>query len=123
MTSCRRTSLPTSSRAGSSFRKAERRAAARRGGRALLWYSDRMKAQTRATNTFTAVFQKGTGGYTAWLEEMPNVISEGKTRAEAARNLRDALGLMLETNRILSFKDAGGDVERLPFSFPVQVAA
>ena len=74
-------------------------------------------------NVFTAVLQKGRGGYTAWLEEMPNVISEGKTHAEATRNLRDALSLMLETNRILSFKDAVGNVERLPFPFPAYAAA
>ncbi len=74
-------------------------------------------------NIFTAVFQKGRGGYTVWLEEMPNVISEGKTRAEATHNLRDALALTLETNRIMSFKDVAGDVERLPFPFPVHAAA
>jgi predicted RNase H-like HicB family nuclease len=82
-----------------------------------------MKAASKITNTFTAVFQKTRGGYTTWLEEMPNVISEGKTRAEAARNLKDALALMLETNRIMSFKDVAGEVERASFSFPVRQVA
>ena len=72
---------------------------------------------------FTAVFQKVRGGYTTWIEEMPNVISEGKTKAEAGRNLKDALELMLETNRIMSFKDVVGNVERSPISFPVRVVA
>lgn len=74
-------------------------------------------------NTFTAVFQKVRGGYTAWVEEMPNVISEGKTKAEAKINLKDALELMLETNRIMSFKDAVGKIERSPISFSAQTVA
>ena len=40
-------------------------------------------------NTFTAIFQKVRGGYTTWIEEMPNVISEGKTKAEAEKNLKE----------------------------------
>ena len=80
------------------------------------------KKQQRV-NTFTAIFQKVRGGYTTWVEEMPNVISEGKTKAEAGRNLKDALELMLETNRILSFKDAVGDIERSAISFPVHQVA
>ena len=74
-------------------------------------------------NTFTAVFQKVRGGYTTWIEEMPNVISEGRTKAEAKINLKDALELMLETNRIMSFKDATGDIERSPISFSVHQLA
>ena len=64
-----------------------------------------MRAKRQRLNTFTAIFQKVRGGYTTWVEEMPNVISEGKTRAEAEENLKDALELMLETNRIMSLKD------------------
>jgi predicted RNase H-like HicB family nuclease len=72
-----------------------------------------MKAKKRI-NTYTAILQKTRGGYTSWIEEMPNVISEGKTKAEAEDNLRDALELMLETNRIMAHKDASGDFERVP---------
>ncbi len=74
-------------------------------------------------NTFTAIFQKVRGGYTTWIEEMPNVISEGKTKAEAERNVKDALELMLETNRIMSFKDAVGDIERSTISLPAHTVA
>jgi len=84
-------------------------------------YMNTKKAQR--VNTFTAVLQKVRGGYTAWIEEMPNVISEGKTKIEAGRNLKDALELMLETNRVMSFKDVAGNVERLPISFPVHSIA
>ncbi|MBI5405727.1 type II toxin-antitoxin system HicB family antitoxin [Candidatus Kaiserbacteria bacterium] len=79
--------------------------------------------KSQKVNTFTAVFQKVRGGYTAWIEEMPNVISEGKTKAAAKINLKDALELMLETNRIMSFKDVVGDVERSAISFPVHSVA
>ena len=64
-------------------------------------------------NTYTAVLQKTRGGYTAWVEQMPNVISEGKTKTEAEINLRDALELMLETNRLMGLKDAVGEIERI----------
>ncbi len=53
-------------------------------------------------NTFTAIFKKVRGGYTAWIEEMPGVISEGKTRNQAETNLKDALELMLETKWLCS---------------------
>lgn len=79
--------------------------------------------KAQKVNTFTAVFQKVHGGYTTWIEEMPNVISEGKTKAEAKTNLKDALELMLETNRIMSFKDAVGNIERSPISFSAQTVA
>ncbi|MBI5470209.1 type II toxin-antitoxin system HicB family antitoxin [Candidatus Kaiserbacteria bacterium] len=65
-------------------------------------------------NTYTAILQKTRGGYTAWVEEMPNVISEGKTKSQAEANVRDALELMLETNRMMALKDAIGDIERVP---------
>lgn len=79
--------------------------------------------KSRKVNTFTAVFQKVRGGYTTWVEEMPNVISEGKTKSKAGRNLKDALELMLETNRIMAFKDVAGDIERSEISFPVHQIA
>ena len=45
----------------------------------------------------TAVYEPcAEGGYTAWLEELPEVISEGATLEEAETNLRDALALTLE---------------------------
>lgn len=75
----------------------------------------------RNTNTYTAIYKKVPGGYTAWVEEMPNVISEGRTRKEAEKNIRDALALMLETNRIMSLKDATGDVERSTVVPPLHV--
>ena len=67
----------------------------------------------KRTNAYTAIVKKVPGGYTAWIEDMPGVLSEGKTRKEAERNVKDALELMLETNRIMSLKDAVGDIRRV----------
>ncbi len=70
------------------------------------------------SNTYTAIYKKVRGGYTAWIEEMPGVISEGKTIKRAEKNLKDALSLTIETNRIMSHKDATGDIERSLISVP-----
>ena len=70
----------------------------------------------KKVKTFTAIYKKVQGGYSAWIEEMPNVISEGKTRKEAENNIKDALRLMLETNFIMSMKDASGNIERSTIS-------
>lgn len=52
------------------------------------------------TLNLTAVFVPAEeGGYTAYIEEIRGVISEGETIEEAHANLLDALQLMLETRR------------------------
>jgi predicted RNase H-like HicB family nuclease len=81
-----------------------------------------MKKVIKQNQFFTAVFKKGRGGYTTWIEEMPSVISEGKTRKEAQENLEDALGLMLETNRLMARKRISKNIERVPISIPYQYA-
>ncbi len=70
-------------------------------------------------NTYNVIYKKVRGGYTTWVEEVPGVISEGKTRQQAEKNIKDALELMLETNRILALKEAVGDVERSTISSPI----
>ena len=56
--------------------------------------------------TLTAVFEEVSaqegGGYTAYVEELTGAISEGDTLQEARENLRDAVELLLETNRTLN---------------------
>ena len=81
-----------------------------------------MKKIAKKSRFFTAIFKKSRGGYTTWIEEMPGVISEGKTKREAQANLEDALALMLETNRLMAFKDVTGNIERVPISIPYQYA-
>jgi len=50
---------------------------------------------------FTAVYAKRGKWYVAYVEEIPGVNTQGRTLAEAKRNLREALELVLETNRSL----------------------
>lgn len=50
---------------------------------------------------FTAVFEKHGKWYVGYVEEIPGVNTQGKTLAEARKNLREALFLILETNRLM----------------------
>lgn len=50
---------------------------------------------------FSAVYKKTAQWYVGWVEEVPGVNTQGKTLKEAKENLKDALVLMLETNRML----------------------
>jgi predicted RNase H-like HicB family nuclease len=48
--------------------------------------------------TFTPVFvEDPEGGYSAYIEEIPGVNMQGKTKEEAEENLRDALAMILES--------------------------
>ena len=59
-----------------------------------------MKKQT-IRRVFTAVFEKHGKWYVGYVEEIPGVNTQGKTLAEARKNLREALALILETNRLM----------------------
>ncbi|GAK60793.1 hypothetical protein U27_00691 [Candidatus Vecturithrix granuli] len=50
----------------------------------------------------TAVFQKVSEGYIAFVEELPGANTQGRTLQEARANLREAIQLVLEANRLLS---------------------
>lgn len=47
----------------------------------------------------TGVFQKVPSGYIAFIEEIPGVNTQGVTLEETKANLREALELILATNR------------------------
>jgi predicted RNase H-like HicB family nuclease len=49
--------------------------------------------------TFNAVVKQDEGWWIGWVEEIPGVNSQGKTRAELLKNLRSALKEALEFNR------------------------
>jgi predicted RNase H-like HicB family nuclease len=55
--------------------------------------------------TFTAVYEEVPadqgGGYMAYVEEVPGATTQGETLEETRENLKEALQLMLETNREL----------------------
>ena len=53
-------------------------------------------------NAFTAVYEKRGRWHVGYVEEIPGVNTQGRTLAETKRNLREALTLILETNRLLT---------------------
>jgi predicted RNase H-like HicB family nuclease len=59
------------------------------------------------TREFTAVIEKKGRWYVAWVEEIPGVNTQGRTLAEARRNLKEALQLILEENRQLATPSTG----------------
>lgn len=66
---------------------------------------------------FTAIYKKSGKWYLGWIEEVPGVNTQGKTLQEAKENLKEALLLILETNRLLNQKEfAKGKVLREPLS-------
>jgi predicted RNase H-like HicB family nuclease len=55
---------------------------------------------SRATSTYTAVLTPGEDGFVcAQIAEVPEAISQGRTRREAKANVREALELALEWRR------------------------
>ena len=63
---------------------------------------------------FTAVIKRDSGWWIGWIEEIPGVDSQGKTRAELMKNLRSALSEALEFNRKDALKAAESDYEEAP---------
>jgi len=64
---------------------------------------------------FTAVFRRVPEGYIGFVEELPGANTQGVTLEEARANLREAVALVLEANRILAQEAASGsDVIREP---------
>lgn len=59
------------------------------------------------TKHFTAIYKKSGQYYLAWIEEIPGVNTQGKTLKEAKENLKEALFLILETNRLLNQRELG----------------
>jgi len=56
---------------------------------------------------FTAVFQKVSEGYIAFVEEIPGANTQGATLQEARENLQEAVELVLMANRELSREAIG----------------
>jgi predicted RNase H-like HicB family nuclease len=62
-------------------------------------------------NKFTAVIKQNEGWWIGWIQEIPGVNSQGKTRAELLKNLRSALKEALEFNREDAIAAAKTDYE------------
>lgn len=57
----------------------------------------------------TAVFKQVPEGYIAFVEELPGANTQGDTLEEARENLREAVALVLEANRVLAEEDLAGE--------------
>jgi predicted RNase H-like HicB family nuclease len=64
----------------------------------------------------TAIYRRVSGGYIAFVEELPGANTQGATLEEARTNLQEAVTLVLEANRTLMEEELhGADVIREPF--------
>jgi predicted RNase H-like HicB family nuclease len=62
---------------------------------------------------YTAVVQQQDNWWIGWVEEVPGVNSQGRTREELLANLRDALDEALEMNRAEARAAASGAYEEV----------
>ena len=69
---------------------------------------------------FTAIYKKSGKWYLGWIEEIPGVNTQGRTLREAKENLKEALLLICETNRILNKREISkGKFIREPLSVSI----
>jgi len=61
---------------------------------------------------FTAIIERRGKWYVATVEEIPGVNTQGRTLAEARRNLKEALQLVLDANRQLAARERSSDAKR-----------
>jgi predicted RNase H-like HicB family nuclease len=62
---------------------------------------------------YTAVIQQDGEWWIGWVEEIPGVNSQGRTRKELMENLQSALQEMLEMNRADALAAAKGTYEEV----------
>ena len=61
-----------------------------------------------AKRQFTAIYKRSGKWYLGWVEEIPGVNTQGRTLGETKSNLREALFLILESNRDLMRQQFSG---------------
>ena len=59
-------------------------------------------------STFTAIFEKADDCYIGYVEALPGANTQGRTLEETRENLREAIELMLVSNRELAEKGLTG---------------
>ena len=62
---------------------------------------------------YTAVIREDGPWWIGWIEEVPGVNSQGKTREELLSNLREALAEAIEMNRADARQAAGESYEEV----------
>jgi len=72
-------------------------------------------------NSYTAILRHNAeeGWWTATCAELPAAITQGRSADEARANLADAIALVLQVQREISLREAGGGA----LVEPVQVGA
>lgn len=68
---------------------------------------------------FTAIYKKSGKWYLGWVEEIPGVNTQGHTLKEAKENLKEALFLILETNRLINKPKITHGIIREPIALSV----
>lgn len=68
---------------------------------------------------FTAVYKKSGKWYLGWVEEFPGVNTQGKTLKEVKENLKEALLLIIETNRLINKTEFDRKVLKEPLTVSV----
>ena len=71
--------------------------------------------QNMKQNSFTAVYKKSGKWYSGWIEEIPGVNSQGQSLKETRENLKDALLMIIEANKLLHKSRSVGRVTRESF--------
>ena len=51
---------------------------------------------------FTAVYRKVPEGYIGFVEELPGANTQGETLEEVRANIREAIAMVLEANRLIA---------------------
>ena len=57
---------------------------------------------------YTAIYEKVLQGYIAWIEEVPGVLTQGKTKRVAQENLKDAFKEFMLARRTQTRKETRG---------------
>ncbi len=65
------------------------------------------------TSNYSAVIRRDGDWWIGWIEEVPGVNCQGKTREELISNLREALADSVELNREDARRAAGQDYEEV----------
>jgi predicted RNase H-like HicB family nuclease len=68
----------------------------------------KVKVKVTKARMFTAIYKKVQNGYISWIEEIPGVNTQGRTRKEARENLGDALKEFIAARRSLTRRESGG---------------
>lgn len=68
---------------------------------------------------FTAVYIKRGKWHVGYVEEIPGVNTQGRTLSETKKNLKEALGLVLEANREIAHRAHGKHAIEEPISIAV----